>query len=373
MSSSARALERERVARDWRWLIVTAVLVCGAGVLFAALFTAFGSDNPDELGWDFRVAYYPAAEAVVEGRSPYPADPSDPRLDGPRLYVYPPQLAMLLAPLTALPVDAAVVVAVIASALALIGSLAIVGVRDIRCFAALFIWAPAWNALEMANVSALLALLLAIAWRYRATTWPLAAVLGAAVSLKLFLWPILVWAGMCRRARTALLAVALGTVLTALAWAVIGFAGVSSYGEVLDRVATQDSYSIKGMSETLGFGQTLSYGLTLIVAGALLAMSVRYARGGDEAFALLLAVLAALAFSPIVWLHYLVLLAVPLGVLRPHFSAIWLLPIVLWPLARSGNGEGIEPFVPALVVLAMALVLLSSQRSTSGSQDARFS
>ena len=72
-------------------LLLTGALVATGGVLVAALFTAFGSHNPYGLGWDFRVAYFPAAEAVLEGRSPYPSDPNDPALDVTTLYAYPPQ------------------------------------------------------------------------------------------------------------------------------------------------------------------------------------------------------------------------------------------------------------------------------------------
>ena len=349
-----------------RWLLVTGVLVMGAAVLVVGLFTAFGSQNPDELGWDFRVAYYPAGQAIVDGRSPYPVDPSDPALDSLRLYVYPPQLAILVAPLTALPIDAAVVVAVVASIFALLGALVLVGVRDIRCYAAVLIWAPGWNALEMANVSALLALLLALVWRYRERLWPFAVALGTMVSLKLFLWPLVVWAVVTKRVRGATLAIAVGVAVTAACWAFIGFAGLSSYSELLERTASQESYSIKGMSFALGFGSVAAYVATMGAALALLALCVVYARRGDEARSFLFAVVAAFAVSPIVWLHYLALLVVPLGLLRPRFTMLWLLPIVLWPLAKSGNGEGIEPFVPALVVAFMVVVLCSSPDLSPG-------
>ena len=342
----------------WRWLVSSAVLVTVAAVLLAGLFTAFGSQNPDELGWDFRVAYYPAGQAIVEGRSPYPVDPSDPTLDGPRLYVYPPQVAILVAPLSELPIDAAVVLAVLGSFAALMGALALVGVRDVRCYAVVVIWGPGWNALEMANLSTFLALLLAVVWRYRERLWPFAVALGSMVSLKLFLWPLFVWAVATKRGKSAALAIGAGVALTALSWAVIGLAGLGTYSDLLERVATQESYSIKGMTFALGLGSVGAYAVTFAATAGLLALCVGYARRGDEQRAFLVAVIAALAVSPIVWLHYLVLLVVPLGLLRPRFSALWLLPIVLWLSPRSGNGEGLEPFMPAVVVATMVIFLL---------------
>ena len=127
--------------------------------MLTGLFTAYASDDPDKLGWDFRVAYLPAAELVAEGRSPYPADPGDPQPGELTSYHYPPQLAVAITPLTRTSDDVAAVIAVLVSLAALMGALAVLGVRDVRCYAVVVIWAPGWNALEMANVSALLALL----------------------------------------------------------------------------------------------------------------------------------------------------------------------------------------------------------------------
>ena len=91
--------------------------------------------------------------------------------------------------------------------------------------------------------------------------------------------------------------------------------------------------------------------------GLLLAVVV-LGRRGDEVRAFTCAIVAALVLAPVVWLHYLVLLAVPLGISRPRFAPIWLLPIVLWMCPRAGHGDGLQPFVPALVVAALFAVLM---------------
>ena len=44
----------------------------------------------------------------------------------------------------------------------------------------------------------------------------------------------------------------------------------------------------------------------------------------------MLALAAALALSPIVWLHYFVLLLVPIAIARRTFGAIWLIPALFW-------------------------------------------
>src|SRR4029079_1067748 len=64
------------------------------------------------LAWDVRFAYLPAAEAVLDGDSPYPAL-DDPILEDQKGYVYPPHLLLALLPLTPLPNGvAAMIVAV---------------------------------------------------------------------------------------------------------------------------------------------------------------------------------------------------------------------------------------------------------------------
>jgi alpha-1,2-mannosyltransferase len=340
-------------------LVFTAVLVASAGVLFAALFTAFGSQRPDELGWDFRVAYFPAAQAIVDGESPYPAAPNDPALDEKTVYAYPPQLAFLITPLTPFSVNVAVVVAVVASLVALFGALALVGVRDVRCYAVVVIWGTGWNALEMANVSALLTLFLALAWRFRATIWPLAATLGVMVSTKLFLWPMLVWAVATRRVRTAGLAILLGFAVTIATWAMIGFAGMREYPDLLSRVASQDSYSVQAMVDALGLGSEVAYAVTILVGGGLLATCFAFARRADDQRAFIVGLAAAFAMSPVVWLHYLVMLAVPLGIARPRLSPIWLLPMLLWVSPRSENGTTLDPFLPGLVAATILALLLA--------------
>jgi alpha-1,2-mannosyltransferase len=353
-----------RVPVGWRGILVTGALVASAAVLLVGLFGAYGVDD-EKFGFDFRVAYLPAAELVADGRSPYPDDPSAPQPGEFVLYHYPPTLAVLLIPLTALSVNAAAIGAVLVSLAALMAALAVLGVRDVRCYAVLILWAPSWNALEMANVSAVFALGAALVWRFRSRLVPLGLTLGALVSVKLFLWPLLVWAAATRRATAAAGAGGLALVATAASWATIGFAGIGSYPEFLSEIAHQASYSIEDMAQVLGLGAGVGRALSVAVGGGLLAWSVALARKEDEERAFFVAIAAALAFSPIVWQHYLVLLAVPLAIARPRFSPLWLLPIVLWVCPRFGNGDGLETFLPAAVAVTVLGSLVVRARESS--------
>ena len=365
MTAGAATLRQPRARGGWQWLASAALLVVVAGAFLTGLFTAYASEDPDKLGWDFRAAYLPAAELVAQGRSPYPADPGDPQPGELTSYHYPPQLAVVITPLTRTSDDVAAVIAVLVSLASLLGALAVLGVRDLRCYAVVVIWAPGWNALEMANVSAVLAVLVAVAWRFRDTLWRPAAVLAVAISMKLFLWPLLAWALLTRRIALACAAVLLGAALTLGSWALIGFAGLLAFPELLSEITSEYSYSIEDVLAAQGLGWSVSRIAPLVVGVPLLFLVARFARQGDHERSFFAAIAAALALSPIVWLHYLVLLAVPLAIARPRFSAIWLLPIVLWMCPRSANGEGIETFMPLLVTAIVLTQLLRRRVPTT--------
>jgi hypothetical protein len=114
-----------------------------------------------------------------------------------------------------------------------------------------------------------------------------------------------------------------------------------------------------GMAATVGLPDAVGRSVTFLVGGALLVGCVVLARRKDEARSFALAVAATLALSPIVWLHYLVLLLVPLAILRPRFGWLWLLPAVLWVSPKPGYAEGFQTFMPALVAVIVLAVLLS--------------
>jgi len=319
--------------------------------------------NTGSIGFDFRGAFLPAAHAILDGESPFPP------IEGPALasqtaYVYPPLLAYLVIPFTLVPESVASIVAVLGVAALLGATLFVLGVRDLRCYAAMLLWAPTTNALHMASSSALLAFAAALAWRYRATTWPLAASVGLAVATKIILWPLLVWTVATRRLRPSAYAILIGAGITLIAWAGLAFDGLERYPAMLRRLAdleAADSYSLVGAAGSLGLGDAAARLVAVLIGVALLVGCVVFARRGDDLRSFTLALAASLAFTPIVWLHYLVLLLVPLAITRPRFSVIWLLPLLLWLTPLNGNGESIQPLLPTLVVVAVIAVVLTGR------------
>jgi hypothetical protein len=322
-----------------------------AGAFLATLVAAAGSDR---LAYDFREGYLPAAEALRSHGSPYLSE-------AVLSYVYPPLLSELLLPLSFVPDDVAAFVGFVLAFAAVMAAMAVVGVRDVRCYAAVIIAPAAWNTFETGNLTAGLTLAAALVWRYRDGRWAAPAALGVGVSAKLILWPLLVWAAATRRLTLVVRTIAISAVVTLGTWAMIGFAGLLSFPDELARIRSEDSYSFHGMTGVLGLSSSMAYAASAVVGGLLLAGVVAFRREQDEVRAFTCAVAAALAFSPVVWAHYFTLLFVPLAIARPAFSAIWLVPIVLWLCPTAGNGGDARVFLPALVATALVVSLLKGR------------
>jgi hypothetical protein len=236
----------------------------------------------------------------------------------------------------------------------------------------MLLWAPAFTAIEMANLTPYLCLAVACIWRYRASVWPLAVGLGLVIATKLFLWPLAVWALVTKRTGAVVRAIALGGAVVFVSWSVIGFDDVARYPELLSRFSEvqgeTDSYSVLAIVAAAGGTTLAGQVVTVLLGGALLTASIYFGRrAGDDERSFIAALGAALLLTPVAWLHYYVLLAVPLALARPRFSALWLLPIVLWVCPRFDNGDG-QVVLPTLVATTVIVSLLARPRTRPGWQ-----
>ncbi len=318
----------------------------------------FGSRHA--VAVDFRYAFLGAAHAIVDGRTPFPTGAAL----GHFAYVYPPLIAVLTVPFVYLPA----LVAAWAWTLALLASIPLAlwlfGVRDWRCLGAVLLWAPTFAAIQTGNLSLPLLLAAALVWRYRdGATGALS--LGAAVAAKLIFWPLLLWLVAIRRYRTCVYAVGAAAVLLLVPWALIGFRGLAGYPH-LSRIIARDegpmSYALGSLSDRLFGGNGL--GITVIVVVALvLAMLVAGLRG-DARLSFALGILVTLVATPVLWLHYLVLLAAILAVYRPTFGPAWLAPLGLWACPGIGTTEtgAIWQATLALGLSAFLVAWLGSRR-----------
>ena len=206
--------------------------------------------------WDFH-AFWRAGHAVLHGRSPYPPA-SAAVLAHEKSFVYPAPAAVAMVPFALLPYRlAATLFALVLVASIPIG-LRLVGVRDWRCYGVALVSAPFANSLAVAAVSPILALGLALVWRYRDRMAPAACAVAALVVLKLFLWPLLLWFAFTRRLTTAVVAVALIAVTSLVSWAAIGFDGFRAYPDVLrilTRLLEGKGYTLVALGLSLGAGR----------------------------------------------------------------------------------------------------------------------
>jgi hypothetical protein len=92
----------------------------------------------------------------------------------------------------------------------LAAALWLLDVRDWRIYGLMGLWPGVIAAVQTGNLSIPLTLLVALAWRNRDRTWAPGLFIGAAIALKLFLWPLLVWLLALHRYRAAATGAAVG-------------------------------------------------------------------------------------------------------------------------------------------------------------------
>jgi glycosyl transferase family 87 len=311
------------------------LLLVVAPITFAVLSIVFGYLNSWPIGFDFRGTLWEPARALLDGAPIYPQPTRDNIVLG-NPAVYPPVFILLSVPLALLPVAAASWLWFCVLGGCVFGALWILGVRDWRCYVIALTSPVVVHGLFYGNLTIVMVLLVALAWRYRARAGIAGLALGTAVAAKLFVWPLVVWLLLTRRYRAAAWAVGSAVVLVLGAWALIGFEGLRDYPKLLrvvQDVYAERSISVSTVAGALGASVNVAVavagigGLALLGAAALVA---RRADGDRRAFAL--AVGACVIASPIVWPNYAALLFVPIAITWPRLAPVWCFGYVTWLL-----------------------------------------
>jgi hypothetical protein len=310
------------------------------------------------FAFDFH-SLWEAARDVRSGHDPYPAATVSALAPGEG-FVYPPVVAFAALPLGLLPFGVAAAVMVLALVGCTAGTLWLLGVRDWRCFGAAYLSIPVLHDLRLGAISLVLTLAVVLTWRWRGRA--LAALpLAFAIVAKVFLWPLLVWLIATRRTALARRTIVLAIGATALAWAAIRFAGLAEYPHLLDVLSSIEQgagYSPASAVLALGLGPGEARVLATALGLALLGGCVVLGRRGDDRRSLTLALAASLALSPIVWLHYFVLLLVPIALARRSFGLIWLVPVLFWLTPYEDHAAPWRVVAGiAIAVLALGLAL----------------
>ncbi|HEY1524264.1 MAG TPA: glycosyltransferase family 87 protein [Solirubrobacteraceae bacterium] len=334
------ALTRDGILAAIRGVMVAAVVLVCIGWALANVFTQH------HLLYDFKGGLYNAGVAILNGHNPFHADyiahqaaimraggiaVGETSAHAFSLPVYPAPANLAVVPFSLLPYWVAGALFTVLSVAAMVLALRLLEVRDWRCYGLALISWPFAFGLELGTLGPLLVLGVAGLWRWRDRLWPPAIALAAIVIAKVFPFPLAAWLIITRRYRQLALTAALGAAVTLAAWAMLGFAGLTSYPTMLSNL----SFIQEGRSDSVvavllaaGFSAPAAQAAALLAVAGLLGLAWQFNRSGEhqrEAFGL--AVMAALTATPIVWDHYLVLLFVPIALLSPSYSKLWLVPL----------------------------------------------
>jgi alpha-1,2-mannosyltransferase len=333
------------------WEIATFLWVPGIALGFAGWWEIRSRSALQDFG-----IFRKAALEVVHGHSPY-VTPSAAAFSQFDKFVYPPVAALFFAPFAALPAGAARVVMFIAGLAAIFAALRLLGVQDWRCYGVAIISAPAINTLALGALTSFLLLGVSLLWRFRDNAWVAGVAAAFTAVLKLFLWPLAVWLVATRRWRASIICGGAGLVLLLGGWAVIDFAGFHNYPTVvhlLEKVEAPASYSTIALLGLSGGTETATTVVLSLAAAVAVWVAARGASGSQRALAV--AIGASLLVTPLVWMHYLLLLFVPIALYRPRLSALWFVPLVLWATPTTHSHGTSWRIALALAVVAVVAI-----------------
>ena len=344
-----------------RWAVprkLAAYGIClAAGPFLAGLFL-LGSVRNRSFLIDFHYAFYPAGHAVAHGLSPYVPVAE---LHAQRIpFVYPVVAAWLFAPFSLLPYTAAAAIYFALTLAALWGGLALLGIRDPRCYTVVCLWPAVLDDLQTGALGGAMLVALALVWRYRDRDGGPVA-LAVVVATKLFLWPVGMWLILTRRWRAAVIAAVAGAVLIVLPWAVLGFAGLATYPDMLRQLTDQEggsSYALTSLVSALRLPAVAAYPLAAALAYPGLRLFRRRDGRHRDIGVITGCLVLALALTPILWLHYTLILLLPLALVQPRLTWLWWLPVVLLVSPSTHPNGDLLPLILFWTVVAVFAVQL---------------
>ena len=311
-----------------------------------------------QFAGDFHYAFWPAGQQVLHGLSPY-VDPGAPVIKQAIAFVYPAVGALLLVPLALLPHAVADNAFALFNLGAMLLTLRVLKVRDWRLYGAALLCAPVFSGWSLANVTLLLGLGVAVAWRYRDRALIAGPLIALLVSVKLFLWPLALWLVATRRYAAVGYGALCGLVLNAVAWLTLGLDEVHRYSRLMDalvRAEERHGYSLISLSLRFGASHFGAYALAILIAIVAATACIVVGRAGRDLGALALALAVSIVATPIVQLHYFALLLVPFAVARPRLSLAWALPLAFWACwtpTRSWQVAGALALGTAMLVVTL--------------------
>src|SRR5262249_4608168 len=179
--------------------------------------------------------------------------------------------------------------------------------------------------------------------------------------LKVFLWPIGLWFLATRRWRAAAAFAVTAVIVVIVSWGAIGFVGFTSYPRTLSILAdveAHDGYSLVALFHASGSAATALSAIALAGVALATILAARSVDGDRRAFAI--AIVGSLIATPVVWMHYLALLYIPIALYHKRLSWLWFVPAILW-LTPAGHSDG-SGWRIALTLAVMGAVLIAVVR-----------
>ncbi len=227
---------------------------------------------------------------------------------------------------------------------AVLGALWTLGVRDWRVYGVTMLWGPVISGYQNANLSLLIVLGTALAWRCRDR--PAVRRTDGRGD------------GRDQAVRLAIRHLAAGDAPVCGARLRdrgdggpqpdrLGDGGIdqlSRYLRVLGaltRIERSEGFSILSLALHHGASVTIAYAIAAVVAAAAAVVCLVNGRRGNDQSSFVWAVGATLLATPVILSHYYALLLVPLAIVRPRVSAIWVIALLLWiPIAGESWKSG---------------------------------
>ena len=307
------------------WRAVAPLLVVGAIVLvFLPLTRAYDLD-----------VFIRAGHAVLHGLRLYPRAGSRVLYSG-YSFVYPYLAAWPFAPLATLTPGLGTAVFLALSFSAVIAATLLAAEGDPLRAVLVLCTSFTITGLQLGALSPLLFAGVVFLWRVRERPVGFALLAAPVVASKLFLAPLLVWLLLARRYRAFAWTAALTLALLGAGFA-LGPLGPWPYLHLLSQLGAHEARSGFGLIGALmNAGQTAAAAEreAILVAVLLLGCAYfHYRRSQDEAILFCAGIVASLVLTPVLWSHYLVLLAAALLALQAPRRWFVALAIASWAIA----------------------------------------
>jgi len=341
------------------WAGRSARVLAGLGLLLLVV-AAPAMRGGAGFGFDF-ACYYDAAARFVAGEGLYLARTLEGPFihGGPGTYVYAPPLAVALVPFTVWSFPDATMVWFAARVVLLALAIALMPVRATIRFATfgfMALSASLLSDLSLGNVNVPLLLGVVIGWRW--LDRPVgAAALVATMTVRPQLAVIVAWWLLRRRWRLVAWATTTGAAVLVATLPVVGIGAYADFLRLLRNIqiaGAPHNASLDALARGAGLAEPIA--MAAFLAGAMVALgTVVASRRLDTEAAYVVVTSASLLLTPLLWPHYLVVLALPAAFLAERGRSWWLaLPLLTWlPL----------PALPFIALLAMLVPFLVPRRS----------